>query len=125
MPADKTILGELSMSKEKIYYYHIIFILMGEDLDVQEEVFRDDIDADNTQEVAEYLKPIWRHWTSIIESKSDERYNECNRVELFTFNVYRRSDSLCNDDDDTIPDSDEVADELVSILETWRGNGYT
>ena len=113
------------MSKEKIYYYHIIFILMGEDLDVQEEVFRDDIDADNTQEVAECLKPYWRHWTSIIESKSDERYNKCNRVELFTFNVYRRSDDLCNDDDDTIPDSDEVADELVSILETWREKGYT
>ena len=125
MPADQSALGELRMSKEKIYYYCIFLILMGEDPDVQEQVFCDDIDADNTQEVAEYLKPIWRHWTSIIESKSDERYNECNRIELYTFNVYRRSDALCNDDDDTIPDSDEVADELVSILETWREKGYT
>ena len=125
MPADQSALGELRMTKEKIYLYVIIFILMGEDIDIQEEVFRDNFEADNTQEVAECLKPFWRHWTSIIESKSDERYNECNRVELFCFNVYRRSDDLCNDDDDTIPDSDEVANELVSILETWREKGYT
>ena len=118
MPGDKLVIGELRMSKEKLYAYYIVLVLTDEERSIEKEVFCEDVHADNTQEVAEYLKPIWRHWTSIIESKSDERYNEYTQVDLFTFNVVRNSDDLCNDDDDTIPEGSEVADELVSILAT-------
>ena len=124
-PADNSVLGEPRMSKEKLYQYTIYFELGDEEFSIRKEVFIDDVFADNTQEVAEYLKPMWDHWSSVIEKKADERYNEYVQLELSTFNVYRRSDDLCNDDDDTIPDPGEVSDELVRILETWRGKGHT
>lgn len=115
-PADNSVLGELRMSKENLYSYNIEIILTDEDQDLEEKVFDGDFEADNTQELAELVRHLWDHWFAAIDDKSDERYGKYDMIFFLVWNVTRISDDLTHHEDDTIPASADVHEELLKIL---------
>ena len=102
-------------NKEKKYAFNISLQAFDLDYTVNEHINFEPFQADDIDELFELLQPIWlENHEKILDKYSD---NSDVSLTLHCDEVIRNSDGDSDIDDPSIPQSAEVADELIERLD--------
>ena len=97
-----------------MYCYDIELKVTDENLTDEKSICRMLVPASSTDEVYEFIQPIWSHFDKHVDSLSTRP--EMNILIIDVWNIFRASDNADYRTDASIPEPFGVADELEARL---------